>query len=180
MRERVHVFGASGSGTSSLGRALATRHALPFFDADEFFWQPSDPPYQQPREAVARQRLLAEALSGSARWVLAGSISHWGDIAVPLIELAVFVTTPTATRLARLRARETARFGTRISEGGDMHEQHEAFMNWASRYDDGPAQMRSRSLHEEWVALIPCPVVRLDGSLPLDVLCAQASTAMAA
>ncbi|MDO8793041.1 MAG: hypothetical protein Q7J25_00290, partial [Vicinamibacterales bacterium] len=148
--------------------------------ADELFWQPSDPPYQHPRDAPERQRLLTEALSGSSGWVLAGSIAHWGDVAIPFLELAVFVTTPTVTRLARLRTREAERFGARIREGGDMFEQHRAFMGWASRYDSGPAPMRSRTLHEAWLAALPCPVTRVDGALSLDVICAQVSAAMAA
>jgi len=180
MRERVHILGASGSGTSSLGRTLAARHGLSFFDADDFFWQPSDPPYQHPRDALERQLLLTKALSGATGWVLAGSISHWGDAVVPFIDLAVFITAPTDVRLARLRLRETERFGARLLEGGDMYEQHRAFIGWASRYDDGPAPMRSRALHEAWLAELACPVVRVDGSLSLEELCVQISEAMAA
>jgi adenylate kinase family enzyme len=180
VRNRVHIFGASGSGTSSLGRAIAVKHDLAFFEADDFFWQPSDPPYQHARERSERQRVLTEALSGSSRWVLAGSVSGWGDAAIPFFDLAVFITTPTLTRLARLRARESERFGMRILEQGDMYQHHEAFMAWASKYDDGPSEMRSRVRHEAWLSGLPCPIARVEGSLPLDSLCAHVSTAMAA
>jgi adenylate kinase family enzyme len=34
---RIHVMGASGSGVTSLGRALADALALPHHDSDDYF-----------------------------------------------------------------------------------------------------------------------------------------------
>jgi len=178
MRERVHIFGASGSGTSRLGREIAARHRVPYFDADDFFWLPTNPPYRHVRERSARQRLLMDALS-ERRWVLAGSICGWGDAAAERFDLAVFVVTATDIRLARLRAREMDRYGDRILETGDMYEQHHAFMAWAAQYDEGTLDMRSRRLHDEWLSRLSCRVVRVDGSVPIDTLADQVSAAMA-
>ena len=180
MRERIHILGAAGSGTSTLGRAIAEKYGLTCFEADEFFWQPSDPPYQQARERSERQRLLIDALTGTPRWVLSGSISGWGDVAIGWVDLVVFVLTPTAIRLERLRNREAARFGARLFETGDMHQHHRAFMTWASQYDEGSVDMRSRRSHDEWLLNVSCPVARVDGSLPVEVLCAQLSDTIAA
>ena len=44
MIHRIHILGASGSGTTTLGRALAERLQCPHFDADDYFWVPTDPP----------------------------------------------------------------------------------------------------------------------------------------
>jgi cytidylate kinase len=49
MPTRIHVFGASGSGTTSLTTALAAKHDHRHFDTDEFYWFPTDPPYQHKR-----------------------------------------------------------------------------------------------------------------------------------
>jgi adenylate kinase family enzyme len=35
---RICVFGASGSGMTTLGRALASDLELAFLDSDDFFW----------------------------------------------------------------------------------------------------------------------------------------------
>jgi adenylate kinase family enzyme len=177
MRTRVHIFGASGAGTSALGHELARKCGFRFFDADDFFWEPTDPPYQIVREGVARQQLLRGALTSTDQWVLAGSICKWGDIVRDLFQLAVFVATTTEVRLERLRVRERLRFGSRIEPEGDMHK---AFLEWAAQYDEGSIDMRSRRLHEEWMGLLPCPVTRVDGSLPLASLCDQVAAAMAA
>ena len=178
MRTRVHIFGASGSGTSTLGREVARRSDLPFFDADDFFWQKTDPPFQRAQDPETRQRLLMEALSADPGWVLAGSISGWGDLAIGLFDLALFVEVPTEIRLERLRAREQRRFGDRIAPSGDMHEQHRAFLDWAARYDEGGMDVRSRRLHAEWMKRLACPVLKLDGLLSFDILAGRIVAAM--
>ena len=53
---RVHLFGASGSGTTTLGRALAAALDIPPLDTDDY-WQPTDPPdtvKHEPAERVGR------------------------------------------------------------------------------------------------------------------------------
>lgn len=45
----IHIFGASGSGTSTLGRAVAAGLGWRFLDTDDFFWLPTDPPFTTPR-----------------------------------------------------------------------------------------------------------------------------------
>ena len=41
----LHITGASGSGTTTLGRALASAWAVPHADTDDYFWVPTTPPY---------------------------------------------------------------------------------------------------------------------------------------
>jgi adenylate kinase family enzyme len=72
---RIHVFGASGAGTSTLGTKIARRTGVAFFDADDVFWERTDPPYQQPRDRAERARDLTETLASVDAWVLAGSIT---------------------------------------------------------------------------------------------------------
>jgi adenylate kinase family enzyme len=46
---RLLVTGASGSGTITLGRVLATDWAVPHADVDDYFWLPSSPAYVERR-----------------------------------------------------------------------------------------------------------------------------------
>jgi len=163
MTRRVHITGASGSGTTTLGRALAGRWACQHFDTDDFLWLPSDPPYRMVRPRAERLALAQTALADRDRWTLSGSLSGWGDPLIPLFDLVVFLTVPTEERLARLVRRETQRFGAAVAPGGAMHDSHVEFLIWAGSYDDGDASQRSRALHEAWLAALPCPVLRLDG-----------------
>lgn len=49
-----------------------------------------------------------------------------------------------------------------------MEEGHNAFMQWASEYDNGDVNMRSKIMHEEWIKLLPCDVMRFDGDIDIE------------
>ena len=165
MPDRIHIFGASGSGTSSLASALAARHGHRHLDTDDFYWLPTDPPYKEARPREGRLALLSSALAQSPSWVLSGSLCGWGDPLIPEFDLVVFLVVPTPVRLTRLRAREAVRYGLQaISPGGERYDAHVAFLDWAGRYDAGGAEMRSRALHEAWLSTLPGVVLRLEGN----------------
>ena len=160
---RIHIVGASGSGTTALGVALAARLGSKHLDTDDYFWQPTQPPYQSPRPLEERRARLDQAARGDASWVLSGSLCGWGDGLIPRFRWVVFLSIPMETRLARLRERELARFGAEaLAPGGAMHANHREFLAWAGSYDDGDLTMRSRARHEEWLQRLPCPVLRCD------------------
>jgi len=159
----VHVVGASGAGTSTLGRALAARLGATHLDTDDFFWLPTDPPFEKVGERGDRQALLAAALDRAPAWVLSGSLCGWGDVVIPRFALVVFVWLAPEVRLARLREREQQRYGAAIAPGGPRHAKYAAFMAWAARYDDSvDVTERSRVMHEAWLAALPCPVIRIE------------------
>ena len=130
---RVHVFGASGSGTTTLGRTLAERLGVRFFDGDDYFWQATEPPFTVQRPRDERAALLLRDVTGAGEWVLSGSMIGWGDALVSDFTLAVYLRIPPDVRMQRIAMRERERYGARIEAGGDMHEQNQAFLEWARR-----------------------------------------------
>ena len=164
--DHIHVLGASGSGTTTLGAAIAQTYGHVHLDTDDFYWEPTDPPFQQKREPVARVEVLASALDVHPRWVLSGSLCGWGDVFIPRFDVVLFLLVPTEVRLARLLARERCRFGAEaLAQGGAMHAIHDAFMVWVGGYDGGGEDMRSRRQHERWLTALPCPLIRLEESV---------------
>ena len=164
MPGRIHIVGASGSGTTSLAFALAARHGHGHLDTDDFYWLPTNPPYREVRPRALRLGLLRHALAESPSWVLSGSLCGWGDPLIPEFDLGVFLVVPTEVRLARLRAREVERYGREaLGPGGTLHQAHVEFLDWAGRYDGGGPEMRSRVLHEAWLSTLPGAVLRLEG-----------------
>ena len=161
--QHIHILGASGSGTTTLGLALSERLHYIHFDTDAYFWLPTEPPFTEKREIPLRQNLLMDDLTAHKSWVLSGSLCGWGDVAIPLFELVVYLWVPCEIRLERLRQRERERYGERIMPGGDMYEKSQAFLDWAASYDDGGLDMRSRRLHEQWLSTLPCPIVCIEG-----------------
>jgi adenylate kinase family enzyme len=168
---RIHITGASGSGTTSLGRALASALTVPHHDTDDYFWQPTTPPYREIRAATERLRLMRELFLPRAQWVLSGSLQGWGDPVISYFDLVVFLYTTKDIRLHRLRAREAARLGDEaVSPGGWHHQETEDFIEWASHYDEGDTVSRTLEKHQAWLTTLPCPVIRLDGASPLSEL----------
>ncbi len=170
---RAHITGASGSGTTTLGRALASRWSVPHADADDYFWLPTSPPYVEKRPAAERLGLMRKLFLGRDAWVLSGSVMDWGDELVATFDAVVFLSTDHEHRLARLRARERQRYGDRIGPGGDLEAGHLEFLTWAAGYENPGFDGRSRARHEEWLSGLACPVLRLDGSTPVADLVAE-------
>jgi adenylate kinase family enzyme len=165
---RLHVVGASGSGTSTLAAALAAHLGLVHLDIDDFFWEPTNPPYERARERAARQQLLGAALERHPGWALSGSLCGWGDLFIPRFEVVVYLLVPTPVRMERLAARERQRYGAdAVAPGGWRSEASREFLEWAARYDEGGLDLRSRARHDAWLADLPCPVVRLEGDRPV-------------
>jgi adenylate kinase family enzyme len=178
LAKRIHIFGAAGSGTTTLASALSAKHGHRHFNTDDFYWLPTDPPYQQARPRTDRQALLANALAETESWVFSGSLCGWGDPFMSQFELVVFLLVPVEERLARLRARELVRYGQEaIAPGGRLHKAHVEFLDWAQRYDNGGLDMRSRALHERWIQRLPLPVLRLDGNKWVNTLLGEIESA---
>jgi adenylate kinase family enzyme len=167
---RLHLTGASGSGTTTLGRALASRWSVPHADADDYFWVPTEVPYTVKREVPERLRLMHEVFVGRDAWVLSGSVMGWGEPLVQRFEAVVFLSVDDESRMARLDERESRRYGTSIGPGGPRAADHQEFLAWASRYEDPTFDGRSRVQHEAWLAGLACPVLHLDGGGRVDEL----------
>lgn len=163
MARTLYLLGAAGAGVSTLGRALGVAMDAPWFDVDDYYWLPTDPPYSVKRPVEDRIALLTAALT-APNWVLSGSLDGWGDAIAARATHIVYVDTDTPTRIARLRDREFSRFGARICPGGDMAAQHEAFIAWAAAYDDGTQPGRSRPRHAAWLTGRTVPVIRVNGA----------------
>lgn len=165
----IHITGATGSGTTTLGRAVAERLGIAHLDSDDYFWEPTEPPFQNQREPEHRLRLLEEACDAVPNWVLSGSFMDWGNPLIPAIDLVIFIYVPAAERIARLKSREIEIFGLEnVKPGGAHHETYTGFLEWAAAYDSGEREGRSLPRHEAWLAALSCPILRIEGAMPLE------------
>ncbi|MDZ4081610.1 MAG: hypothetical protein U1E10_01620 [Bdellovibrionales bacterium] len=159
---KIHIFGASGSGTTTLGAALAETLGAAHFDSDNYYWKKTDPPFVEKNSISERQRLMLSDMKEHDSWVLSGSMDSWSEPFVPLFDLAVFMRISTEVRMARIKLREAMRHGDRILPGGDMHQAHLDFLAWAEQYDQGVLTGRSLRRHEEWMSGLTCQLLRLE------------------
>ena len=151
----IHITGASGSGTSTLGAALAAELGGVHLDADAYYWLPTAPPFTHKRPASERLALLLADLQSHRTCVLAGSVVGWGDALEDAFDLVVFLYLDASIRVERLRRREIEQLG----------HADPAFLEWAAQYDTGPAVGRSLAKHRAWLARRNCRVIELHGDM---------------
>lgn len=167
---RLLVTGASGSGTTTLGKAIAEQHGWSWLDTDEVYWLPSDPPFQRKRDVDQRRLLLRSRLAASTHIVVSGSLMGWDESAEDGFDRIVFLQAPAEVRVTRLREREQRALG-RVDE---------AFIAWAAQYDEGALPGRNLQRHLAWLAARRCPILRLSSEQPVADLTAQVRQWLAA
>lgn len=152
---RIHITGASGSGTSTLGAALANHLCVAHFDADDFYWLPTVPPYTAKRDPAERLSALVSALGAEDSSILSGSLVKWGIEVEDSFDLIVFLYLDASIRVERLRKREIQKLGHADPK----------FLEWAAQYDAGPKEGRSLAKHRAWLRERRCPVLELEGNM---------------
>ena len=168
MENVIHIFGPSGSGTTTLGQKICQELGYTLMDTDDYFWLPTDPKFTAKRPIPERLSLMEAHIRQYRNVVISGSLTDWGDVLIPRFTLAIRIEMDPALRLERIRKREQRNFGSRIEPGGDMYETHQAFLAWAKSYDTGGPEIRSRVKHDQWQQLLTCPVLPLDGADTLE------------
>ncbi|HTK18721.1 MAG TPA: AAA family ATPase [Mucilaginibacter sp.] len=162
----IHILGASGSGVTTLGNALAQQLDYPYFDSDIYFWLPSDPPFVHMRPPAERNPLLISHLAEHDNWILGGSIFSWSEDVFLDYDLVVFLYLPPEIRLPRLRDREYERYGDAIFTDAETKQKYEMLMARAVDYDEAKGlAKRTLPAHEEWLSRLSAPILELRGDL---------------
>lgn len=154
----ILVMGASGSGTTTLGAALASALDGRHLDADDYFWLPTQPPYTERRPPDERRQMVMNAIATAPIAIVSGCVRGWGHEVENAFDLVVFLSVDTSVRVARLRARERRNLGYVDEE----------FIAWAAQYEEGRLEGRSRARQEAWLSTTSCPILRLDGEQAID------------
>ena len=159
---KIHIFGASGSGVTTTGEALAEKLNIPYFDSDIYFWEATEPPFTIKRNPDERNLKIKSALENSEKWILGGSVFEWGDKVFPDFDLVIFLWIPSEIRMERLRKREFERYGNVIYKEPERIKQFEEFMTWAADYDVNTGiASRNIDAHEKWIKTIKSPVLKI-------------------
>ncbi len=156
----ILVMGLNGCGKSTLGRALAERLGYRFMDAEDYYFPAGqDNPYAISRSREEALALLRADTGRYPRFVYASVFGPRDEAVEARCALAVVLRAPKDVRLSRVESRGIARFGARVAKGGDMYEQEQAFLAFASE--------RTEADVEAHAARLNCPVLRLDATRPV-------------
>ena len=175
--KRILVYGATGSGKTTLARRIGDVMGLPWHSADdEIGWLPGW--VERPRQ---EQRDLAADLARSDEWVLDTAYGHWRDVVLPRVELIVALDYPRLVSLTRLLRRTVRRIvthelacnGNRESLRQTLSTQSiivwhfRSFRGKRERIDVWQAdplaphviRLRSPRMTEEWVSSLPKAII---------------------
>jgi len=158
----ILICGLNGTGKSTLGRILADRMGYEFIDNEDLFFPKTDPSYtfSSPRSEEEVIRLLEDKISGNNRFIFAAVKGNYGDRLVTLLDYIVLIEVPKQIRSNRVRDRSYLKFGDRILPGGDLYEKEN---KWFSLTDNRPDTYVT-----DWLETLDCPVIRIDGTLPVE------------
>jgi len=166
----IHIFGSSGSGSTTLARAISEKYGFHHIDTDDALWLPTDPPFTAKRTPEVSKALIEAQLDVHPRSVISGEFLGWGDFLKGRVDLFVYLSLPVGIRLARIQNREIKRFGNRVLPGGDMYQAHQDFLEWVRKYETAEGSHRSRSSHLQRLSSADRPVLMVEEPLSIEEL----------
>jgi gluconate kinase len=167
---KVLIFGAAGSGSSTIAKTIAHEYGHHWIEVDEALFMPTDPPFSVRRSLDEVRNIVFESWSKAESVIVCGSIVGWGDELKQAFDLVIFVHVDVDVRIQRIKHREAKRFGSRVLEGGDMHRQHLEFLDWVRAYDFGGPEVRSLAQHRQWLKDVAAPIVEVLTDEPIDAI----------
>jgi len=160
---KIHIFGASGSGTTTLGKALHTTLGYRHLDADDYYWEKTDPPFQIKVPLEKRNQRIREDFFAQENCIISGSMVSWDPAWASAFDLYVFLYLPPDIRMQRLKEREKERYGAALKTNEKFKADSKAFLEWASQYDDGTFKGRSLAIHLDWIKVLEGDVLKIEG-----------------
>ncbi len=155
-------MGASGSGTTTLAKELSEVTEFQHLDVDDYYWKPTNPPFEEKVEMAVRAENLKHDFEKYNDVIVSGSLVSWGNYWQTAFDLVVFVTLDKEIRLQRLKQREIERYGDQLENDPEIKQKSQAFLDWATRYDNLKFTGRSIKIHRDWLASVKTTVIEVD------------------
>lgn len=165
---KLLIIGASGSGTTTLGKALSQQTSFSHLDVDDYYWKPTQPAFQEKVSVTERQENLRNDFENHEHVIVSGSLVSWGNYWKTAFDLIVFVTLDKTIRMQRLQQREKERYGEQLEKDTIIQERSQAFIAWAGRYDDPTFTGRSIKVHRDWLATLSCKIIEVDSMISIE------------
>jgi len=126
MIKHINIMGATGSGTTTLGKVLSKKLQYAHFDNDNYVFE-SKKNFTKLRRPTIRDTMLFNDLKNTPNWVLSGEICGWGDFIVRYFDLVIFLWVPVDERMKRIDAREE-KLGRKIED--PTHPRYKNYENF--------------------------------------------------
>ena len=164
---KILIFGASGSGTTTLAQEIEKHTDFVHLDVDDYYWKKTEPPFQEKIPHVRRNKNLKIDFKKYKNVVVSGSLVSWGKEWETSFDLAIFIHLDNKERMDRLYQREKQRYGEKLLTDKNIQQNSKAFLEWANQYDNPYFDGRSLKIHTNWIKLLQCKVLKINGQITL-------------
>jgi len=164
---KILIFGASGSGTTTLGNEIEKNTDFKHLDVDDYYWKKTNPPYQIKIPLIERNENLKTDFKKFENVVISGSMVSWGKEWETAFDLAIFIRLENTERMERLKIRETERYGEKLLTDSNIKKNSNTFLEWANQYENPNFKGRSLKIHNNWMKMLDCKVLKLNGETEL-------------
>ena len=165
---KILIFGASGSGTTTLGKELEKKSDFVHLDADDFYWRKTEEPFTEKVPLIERNEKIKIDFQKNKNVIISGSMVSWGKEWETSFDLAIFIYLDNEIRMERLKKREFQRYGEKLLMDKARQQNYNAFISWANQYENPDFNGRSLRIHNEWIKKLNCNVLRIDGGMELN------------
>ena len=111
---KILLFGASGSGATTLGKEIEKVTDFVHLDVDDYYWKKTMPPFQEKISLNERNENLRVDFIKNNNVIISGSMVSWGKEWETSFDLAVFIHLNNDIRMERLKKREFERYGEKL------------------------------------------------------------------
>lgn len=171
MDKRILIIGASGTGTTTLGKRISTKLELPFIDLDELFWLESEIPFTKFRNTEQLKEIVNDKIYSKNEWLISGDPSLWNVGIEDKINYLIFLKAPTDIRISRLEQRYNNHYGIASRVKGNLiFENHQSFIKWTMQYNTGGITGRTKDKQELWISNLNCIIFETNSDKELDLL----------
>ncbi|MGB1217432.1 MAG: AAA family ATPase, partial [Saprospiraceae bacterium] len=165
---KIIIFGATGTGKTTLGKSISEKLNWTFLDSDDYYWEKTNPPFQTKIPLQKRNENLKTDFENNENVIISGSLCTWSKFWDSAFDLGIFLRISKKVRMKRLLNREIERYGAELYTNEKIKEKSKIFLNWAEKYDDETNDGHSIRQHKNWIELLNCAVIEVIGDLTND------------
>ena len=157
---RIIICGLNGSGKTTLGSKLAQKINYIHKDVENYYFNNnSEYKYTQSRSKEEVSKEVENDFTQNENIIFTSCKGDYGNIS-NICDLSVYIRLDKNTRLNRVKERSYKQFGSRVLEGGDLHEKEAEFWNMVYNKDEATV--------ENWFNELKCKKIIIDGTRELE------------
>ncbi len=165
----IHIMGASGSGTTSLGEYLAKKLDFEVIESDYYKWEQTIPEFQIMRKKEESDRLLIDKIKSSKDLIISGSL-HSNPVTFPYIDLIIYLKCPTKIRMERILKRDKELGRNSLESDGEVKENFLGFLYLAKNYNKLGEDKRSKRSQKIVIKESHAPVIYVNTNKEISIL----------